>query len=367
MKVAISTILLLFLSVTVHAQSNIKESTNSFARYTHTGDIKHLESAKKFIDLAYKSKRDTTRSRNNILRALIYSSLAYADSTQKIKTPVDPIEIVKSSLGKIKVKHQGRYENEINYINQNLTAAYIYRANKNIANKEYDLAYQNFLEVEKLGKAESSDIIDNLALLAAQAGKNHEAIGYYKTILEKDSSVDVSKYLALAKLYKLVDEKQLYLNTLREARLKFKDSKDVLFLLIQAYADNKQFRPIVPIIDEAIQYDPNSIELNYLGGYANENTNNLERSKKYYDRVLELNENNYDASLALGLIYLSEFLENKEDLEAQYKAQEYLLRANGIQPYALNALQGLALFYETTEDEEQKDRVKILLNQLSNN
>lgn len=367
MKVAIASILLLLFSITVEAQSNIKESSNSFARYTHSGDIKHLESAKKFIDLAYKSKRDTTSSKNNILRALIYSSIAYADTAKKINIPGDPIDIVNNALGKIKLKKRSSYENEINYINQNLTAAYIYRANKHIANKEYELAFDNFLKVEKLGKAESKDIINNLALLAAQAGKNQEAISYYKTILENDPIADVSKYLALAKLYKQVDEKQLYLNTLRDARIKFKDNKDVLFLLIQAYADNKQFAPIVPIIDEAIQYDPTSVELNYLGGYANENTNNIESSKKYYERVLELNENNFDASLALGLIYLKEFLSNKDDLEAQYNAQEYLLRANGIQPYALNALQGLALFYETTEDEEQKDRVKILLNQLSNN
>lgn len=367
MKAAFASILILLFSLTVVAQSDIKESTNSFARYTHSGDIKHLENAKKFIDLAYKTRRDTTRNRNNILRALIYSSIAYADSTQKIKTTMDPIAIVKNSLGKIKIKNRSNYENEINYINQNLTAAYIQRANKHIARKEYDLAYKNFLEVEKIGNSSSYDVLNNLALLAAQAGKNQEAIGYYKAILAEEEKADVSTYLALAKLYKTVDEKQLYLNTLREARLSFKDNKDVLLLLIQAYADNKMYSPIVPIIDEAIQHDPTSVALNYLGGYANENTNNIEKSKKYYERVLELNENNFDANLALGLIYLKEFLNNKEDLEAQYKAQDYLLSANAIQPYALNALQGLALYYETTEDEEQKDRVKILLNQLSNN
>jgi len=365
MKAAIASIVLLSLSLTVEAQSNIKESSNSFARYTHSGDIKQLESAKKFIDEAYKTKRDTTNSKNNILRALIYSSLAYADSTQKIKTQQDPIVIANNALAKIKPRDRYNFESEMNYINQNLTAAYIYRANKSISNKEFDKAYQNFLEVDKLG-TKSNDVTNNLALLASKAGKIDDAINYYNTII-KDPEADVSKYLALAKLYKDKDEKLLYLKTLQDARLKFKNSKEVLYLLVQTYSDNKSYPLIVPIIDEAIKYEPNNIELYYLGGYANENTNNIPAAKTYYEKVLNLEENNFDANLALGLIYLNEFLRDKDNFEAQYKAQDYLLNANSIKPYAINALKGLALYYETTDDEDQLDRVNVLLNQLSNN
>lgn len=366
MKVALASIVLLSFSLTVEAQSNLKESSNSFARYTHTGDIKELESAKKFIDDAYKTRRDTMSSKNNILRALVYSSIAYADSTQKIKTPEDPIYITKRAVAKIKVRDKDNFESEFNYINQNLAAAYIYRANKSIAKKEYDKAYESFLEVDKLGN-KSKDVTNNLALLASQAGKIDEAIIYYNTII-KDSDAEVSKYLALAKLYKEKGENQLYLNTLQDARVKFEDNKEVLFLLLQTFAENKFYSAIVVVIDEALKYEPENIDLYYLGGYSNESTNNIQAAKKYYEQVLNLNENNFDASLALGLIYLNEFLKNpKENFEAQYNAQDYLLKANGIKPYAINALKGLALFYETSEDEDQLDRVNLLLNQLSNN
>ncbi|MCI0922266.1 tetratricopeptide repeat protein [Sphingobacterium rhinopitheci] len=365
MKAAFASVVLLSLSLTVEAQSNLKESSNSFARYSNTGDIKQLESAKKFIDDAYKTKRDTTNSRNNILRALIYSSLAYADSTQKIKTPQDPIIISKKALAKIRPRDKENFESEINYINQNLTATYIYRANKFIEKKEFDKAYENFLEVDKLG-AKSNDITNNLALLASQAGKTDDAILYYKSLIEQ-SNADVDKYLALAKLYKEKGNNQLYLNTLQDARAKFENNKEVLFLLIQTFAENKFYPAIVTIIDEAIKYEPNNIDLYYLGGYANESSNNIEASKKYYDKVLDLDENNFDANLALGLIYLNEFLSDKNNLEAQYNAQTYLLTANSVKPYAVNALKGLALYYETTNEEDQLDRVNVLLNQLSNN
>ncbi len=365
MKAAFASLVLLSISLTVEAQSNLKESSNSFARYTHSGDIKQLESAKKFIDEAYKTKRDTTNSKNNILRALIYSSLAYADSTQKIKTPSDPIDITKRALDKIKPKEKFVYESEINYVTQNLSAAYIYRANKFIAKKDYAKAYENFLEVDKLG-IKSKDITNNLALLASQAGKLDDAIDYYKSLIAEDDA-DADKYLALAKLYSKKGDSQSYLNTLQDARTKFENNKEVLFLLIQAFADNKFYPAIVAVIDEAIKYEPNNIDLYYLAGYANENTNNIQPAKKYYEKILNLDENNFDANLALGLIYLNEFLYSQENLEAQYKAQDYLLAANSIKPYAVNALKGLALYYETTKDEDQLDRVNVLLNQLSNN
>ena len=365
MRATIASLLFICLNLTVVAQSNYKEGSNSFARYTKSGQIKDLENAKKFIDNAYKTKRDTTSDKNNILRALIYSSLAYADSTRKIKTDKDPIDIANHALSKIREKRRSNYENEIQYVNQNLSAAYIYKANKAVENKDYANAYTYFLEVSKLGTT-SNDVVNNLALLAAQAGKTDEAIAHYKHLI-KETNADPSKYLALASLYKEKKEAQLYLNTLQEGRNKFMDNKDILFLLLQAYADNKSYPAVVTIIDEALKYEPNNIDLLYLGGFANENSNNTELAKKYYNRIIELDENNYDANLALGLINLNVFLKDNNNLEGQYNAQNYLLKANEIKPYAVNTLQGLALFYEATQDADQLDRVKVLLNQLSNN
>lgn len=365
MKAISASLLLISLSTTVVAQSNYKEGSNSFARYIQTGDIKQLESAKKFSDASYATKRDSSLSKNNMLRALVYSSLAYADSTRKIKTDKDPIDITLAAVSKLKQKDKDNFESEIKYVNQNLTAAYIYKANKAIENKEYEKAYNSFLQVDKLG-SKSEDVLNNLALLAAQAGKTDEAIDYYSQII-KETDADAGKYLALAELYNSKNEKQLYLNTLQAARNKFMNNKKILFLLIQNYAASKSYAAIVPIIDEAIKYEPENIELHYLAGFANENGGHVELAKKYYNKVIELDENNYDANLALGLIFLNQFLKDKSNLEAQYSAQDFLLKANGIQPYAINALKGLALYYEAAEDPDQLDRVNVLLNQLSNN
>ncbi|WP_140938161.1 tetratricopeptide repeat protein [Sphingobacterium lumbrici] len=365
MKAFTASLLFLTISGTVVAQSNYKESSNSFAKYSKTGELTHLEGAKKFIDATYKTKRDSSNTRVNLLRAMIYSSMAYSDSTRKIKNDKDPIEIAANALSRIKPKDLNKSQGEVDYIKQNLAAAYIYKANKSIEGKKFEDAYSDFLQVEKLG-SKGEDVTYNLALLASQTNKIDDAVFYYKKLIDS-TNADANKYLELANLYHKKGENQLYLNTLQTARTKFRDNKDVLFQLIEVYAQNKSYAAIVPIIDETLKFEPENIQLNYLAGFANENEQNIEAAKRYYTRVILLDDGNYDANLALGLIHLNAFLKDKNNLEAQYDAQSHLLKANEIKPYAVNTLKGLVLFYEAADDVIQLDRVNMLLNQLSNN
>lgn len=60
-------------------------------------------------------------------------------------------------------------------------------------------------------------------------------------------------------------------------------------------------------------------------------------------------------------------MKNDTNVEAQYYAQNLLLKANEIRPYDVNALKSLSMYYEKAGDLAQLDRVKLLLNQLSNN
>lgn len=357
--------ILLLGSVPVLAQSNYKESSNSFARYTKTGDIKNLENAKKFIDETYKNRRDANNTRVNVLRAMIYSSMAYADSTRSIKNPSDPIDLAYESLDKIKKREWDNRPAEFNYIRQNLAAAHIYQANKAMEKEDYVAAYNSYLKVKDLNVAKYN-VTYNLAVLAAQTEQYEASISYYKDLLA-EGDAPVSYYLEITEVYKKIGDTQAVLNTLQDARLKFPENQSVLLNLIQLFAQNNEYKAIAPIIDEAIAQDPESIELNYLAGYSNETIGNTDLSKRYYGRVLELDPNNYEANLALGLIFLNSFLQDGEDIESQYQAQNLLLKANEIRPYDVNALKSLSLYYERSGDLAQLDRVKSMLNQLSNN
>lgn len=347
-----------------NAQSAYKEASNAFALYTQTGNIANLDNARKQIDNIYKTKRDSSKTKVNVLRAMVLSSLAYADSTRTIKLNADPIDLTYQTMGKIDKKDQPGYAGELKYVNQNLAAALIYRANKFLEAKKFDEAYTDFSRVNELD-AKSGDVTYNLALLATKAGKTEDAIKYYN-IIHESGNMTAQQFIELANIYDQLDEKQKALTTLEEGRTKFPEDKGLLFLLIEKYAKSNAYDAIVPIIEQAIKLEPENIELNYLAGYANENANNLEIAKSYYEKVLELDPNNYESNLALGLINLNKFLKDTEDQESQYNAQNYLLKANEIKPYEINALKSLALFYQKTDDDTQLDRVNLLLNQLSN-
>lgn len=347
------------------AQSNYKEGSNSFARYMQSGDLKNLEEAKKFIDASYQVRRDSNSVRVNVLRAMIYSSMAYADSTRKIKNPSDPIDIAYHSLNKVKKHQWGNYPAERSYIQQNLAASQLYQAKKSLENEDYTGAYRSYLKVRDL-QIKQYDVTYNLALLAVQTEQFDEAKSYYKELIMRgDAPADY--YLQLAEVYDKTGEQQAMLNTLQDARIKFPENQEVLLNLIQLFARNKEYKAIAPIIDQAVEHDPENVDLTYLAGYANETVGQIDLAKRYYNRVLELDQNNYEANLALGLIYLDVFLNDKEEIESQYIAQNLLLKANEIRPYDVNALQSLSLYYEQSGDFAQLDRVKLLLNQLSNN
>lgn len=362
---AIAASFLLLGSTQSFAQSNYKESNNSFARYTQSGDLKNLESAKKFIDETYKNRRDARSTRVNILRAMIYSSMAYADSTRSIKNETDPIDVTYQSINKIRKGDWENYPSELSYIKQNLAASHIYQAKKSLEKENYASAYDSYLKVKELDIPDY-DVTYNLALLATQTQQYDVAIGYYKDLLQREDA-SVTHYLELSELYRKTQNNQAMLNTLQSARRNFPENQQVLMSLIQLFAQNKEYKAIAPIIDEAISYDSDNIELNYLAGYANESVGNIEIAKRYYKKVLDLSPNNYEANLAVGLIFLNNFLQDSDDVEAQYQAQLFLLKANEIRPYDINALKSLSLYYEKSGDLGQLDRVKLLLNQLSNN
>lgn len=346
------------------AQSAYKEASNAFAMYSQTGDIKNLDNARKQIENIYKTRRDSSKTKVNVLRAMVMSSIAYADSTRTIKLNADPIDLTYQTLGKIEERDQDGYPGELDYVKQNLAAALIYRANKSLVDQKYDAAFEDFSKVDALN-AKSGDVTYNLALLATKAGKSADAIKYYKAIHE-GGEMTAEQFIELANLYDKQTEQQLALSTLEEAKTKFPENKDVLFLLIDKYAKNGAYDAIVPIVDQALKFEPENIELNYMAGYANENANNIELASTYYQKVLELDPNNYESNLALGLINLNKYLKDGDNQEAQYDAQNFLLKANEIKPYEINALKSLALYYQKAEDDTQLDRVNLLLNQLTN-
>ena len=364
MKNLLISLLISASSLTVAAQSNLKEGSNSFALYTKTGEFKNLENARKFADAAFKTKKDSASVNINLLRALVYSALAVADSTRQQQYKQDPIDEAIGSLKLLDAKKARRdFPAEMDYVRQNLAGAISYKGALALKEDKFDSAYKAYLRIDSLG-FKNNDLKYNLAVLSGKNKDYMNSIKYYDELI-KSENPKPNYFLELAHIYELGGTKQDVLNVLEKGRAIFPENKQILFRLIDVYSANGSYDAILNVITDAIRLEPENVGLNYIAGYSYENANDLKKAKEYYNNVLRLDPNNYESNLALGLINLEALLKEPTNQDIQDLAIEHLLKANEIKPYDVNALKALAKYYTLIDDVSQLDRVNLLLNQLT--
>ncbi len=343
------------------AQSNLKEGSNSFALFTKSGDFKNLEAARKFSDDAYKTPKDSVSYKNNLLRSLVYSSLAVADSNRKLKYSRDPIDESKLALDKLKDKNLNfENENQILYIRRKIAHAYQINATRAMNNNDYQAAFDNFVQVDVFSNNEIN-VKNNLAALSERLGKKELAIKYYKDYLDSQSQIKPEYFLTMSRLYSEAGNDTEAINSLLSGLDIYPNNKDILFQVINTYSNKGVYDAVVPLIDEAISLDPKNLELNYLAGYANEVSGSKKMAEHYYKNVIALDKNNYNGNFELGLFYLKYYL-NDSKPENKELALTYLLKANEINPSAVNALKALAILFRKAGDTFQYERVQNQLN-----
>src|SRR5690554_2291841 len=181
-------------------QSNLKEANNNFALYTKSGDFKQLEAARKFSDAAYTTAKDSSAYRNNLLRALVYSSLAVADSNRGLKYGQDPIDEARYALTQLKDANLNfENENQILYVRRKIAHAYQIRGSRAMNNNDYQVALDNFILVDSFSGGEIP-VKHNLAVLSDKLDKKDLALKYYQEFMDSKSQSQPQYFLILARL-----------------------------------------------------------------------------------------------------------------------------------------------------------------------
>lgn len=351
-------------STSLFAQTLTKEATNAFALYNKTGDIKQLELARKKVDEGYKTYKDSITYKNNLLRSLVYSTLAYVDSNRKYSYPTDPINVAMFSFKKLNDRKLNiEHQEEITYIKKRLSQAYLSQARHALSYNNYPEAVNSFLHIDSLS-SKNITIYHDLAILYERMGYNYKAIEFYQKVLQDRSRPEY--YLALSNLYESVRQYQKAVEITQQGRANFPDNKDLVFKELNYFSDAGNFQEVTKLIKNALRLDENNINLNYLAGFSYEMTGKTQQAEEYYKKVLSLDPNNYDANYALGLLYLNLYIqESKSDLIN--RAKQYLTKANEIDPNQIKTLQSLAILYRNTGEEIQLQRVNNKINQLKLN
>lgn len=356
-------VLLLCAGTSVSAQTLTKEAMNNFALYTSKGDFSYLEKARQAIDNAYKTRKDSFSYKNNLIRSLVYSSLAFADSTRKLSYRKDPIDETIFSFKRLKSpKLNDEHKPELDFVKAQLAKAWLVKANHAMNSYDFQDAYNAYLFVDSL----NSDIYivkHNLALLSEKLGYTKKAIYYYEQLISDSKRCLPDYFLALSNLYEGSNSNKS-LEVLDKGRRIFPGNKDLLFKQINLYADNGAYDMVETIVDNALKLDPDNADLNYLAGFAYESTGKKSRAEEYYKKVISLEPNNYEGNYSLGLLYLSSALKssNNKDLNVNL-AKKYLTLAGEINPNSVKVLKSLAILYNNTGDMVELEKVNNKLKQ----
>ncbi len=349
----------------VNAQPLVKDARNAFAKYIRSHDKKDLELAKKSIDDAFKTSKDSNSFKVNLNRALIYSTLAVADLGIIKDSKTDPTYEALFSLKRLNnPKMIPDFEEDIDFIKSQLSKAYLNDINSHLAMNNYEEAVFAFQMVDSLSGSKKS-INHNIALLNYRIGNTETAVNYFKDLAE--NSANPQYYLLLVNIYESAGKENAAISTAENALSKFPDNKNLLFYVINHYSAKRDYKKVTELIPKALKLDEFDIDLNYLAGFSSENIGDFKRAEEYYEKVLNSDANNYDANYALGLLYLRLFTLdiNKENL--LHKSKQFLEYALEIDPNQIKTLQSLALLYSYSGDEIQLRKINTKINQLKLN
>ncbi|HEY0897425.1 MAG TPA: TRAFs-binding domain-containing protein [Sphingobacteriaceae bacterium] len=345
------------------AQSLIKEATNSFARYGKTQDAAELVKAREQVDKAYSTRKDSLGYRNNLVRAMIYSTLAATDSLRNYKYSKDPIEETTYSMSRIaSQKYLDEHESEVAYIDNQLARAYLFNANRALSDSRFYEAFTGYRKVNELSPGDAS-VIHNLAVISEKLGYKEEALDYFGQLIEAKPGMP-DYYLTMADLYTDLHQAGKMSEILLLGHRRFPENRDLLFKLLNTYADNQDYQAVVSIVDDALKLDADNLSLNYLAGFSYDFLGNQAKAQSFYKKMLEIDPNSYDGNYALGLLFLNSYLRNTKDESQLFLAKRYLSKANEIDPNDIKGLRALVVLYKQSGDMMQLQKLNSKLNEL---
>ena len=358
-------VVFVFVNLDVNAQSVTREAMNSYALFTQTNDVQNLGKARKLIDDSYHSKKDSASSKINLIRGLVYSTLAHVDSNKVFSYTKDPIDEALNALKLItNQKFIKEHDQELLHINRQLNAAYLILGNRAVINRNYISALNYYKRVDP-SAIEGTQLQHNLAILYSRMGDREKAIEYYSFLIMNSPQPDY--YLAMSNIYDAKNDLPGLLKILQEGIRRYPDNKNLSNKLLNFLAEEKNYEAISSIIDEDLKKNSDSIDLNYLAGFSFDVKGHKNKALEYYLRVLELQPNNYDANYSLGLLYLDFYLGNKNDPGMMLKSKEYLLRSYEIDPDDIKTLKSLSLLYSYNGESEELLKINERINQLKSN
>jgi tetratricopeptide (TPR) repeat protein len=367
-KILLPLLILLFIAPSAFCQSEVlKGVINNLAFYKEKKDLKYLSGAKNSVDSLIKASPDSLDLERNIYKAVIYSSILYIDSLNKLHQPgamfQQTCDLVDRLGGYRKIS---KYEAELDYSKRCLGNVCIRKAFVFINTSEFSSALQ-LLETAKKYTPDFKPIAAYIAYADNKLGNLHAAAKYYEGLVGGDSTK--AEYAAAASnIYKSFGDTLSALNVIKKARKVLPKDRSLLLDEANIYTNRKDYRSLVNLLPALLDINSNNADIAFVAANCYDHLNQYDKAEALYLRSIELNSSAYDPIFNLGLLY---FKQSKQPRDAdkqqdESRAVQWLERANEISPNETSCLQVLKLVYQQTGNENQLNKINNKLKQLTN-
>jgi tetratricopeptide (TPR) repeat protein len=369
-KITLLIIIVCFTTSLVFGQTEaMKDVVNNLAFFYQKKDYKFLNDAKKSVDASFKTHADSLNVDRNVYKALVYSSILYADSLNKLNQP-DTLLLQTTKLVNWLQKSRKiyKYDVEMNYIKGCVANVYLRKAFADYSINNYQPAINNF-KIAKAYVPAAKQINSYLAHLYFNMGNYPMAVGYYDTLMRAERPK--LEYVETAtSIYKAIGDTVKALNAIKKGLEINPNDKFLLFEEANIYNNQHQYVPLSTLLDKLIVMQPENQNLTFLAANCYDQLNKFDQAEHYYLKTIEINNSDYYPVFNLGLLYLRQATLNLKNAE-QYqvnilRSKNWLEKANEIDPNNEKCLKALQLLYLQTNNTSRLNIINNKLNQLNN-
>jgi len=345
----------------------LKGVTNNLAYYKQKKDLKYLSAARATVDSLLKAAPDTSAVEPNVYKAVVYSSILYIDSLNKLKEPAAMLPQIASLVDRLENNHKiYRFQAEIDYSKRCLANVYIRKAFVYIKSSDFINAMPLLQSAQKYAP-DFKQLNGYIAYANNKLGNLHAAAKFYESLVGGDSTK--AEYAETASsIYKTFGDTLAALNIVKKARKILPNDKSLLLDEANIYTNRKDYRALQNLLPSLLDINTNNADIAFVAANCYDHLNQYDKAESLYLRSIELNSSGYDPIFNLGLLYFRQSQSgwDKEKTQDEARAAQWLERANDINPNEINCLQVLKQVYAQLGDQNQMNKVTNKLKQLIN-
>jgi tetratricopeptide (TPR) repeat protein len=367
-KILLPLLIALFTATTAFCQTErLKSVANNLAFYKQKKDLKYLSSAKKSVDSLIKASPDTLDLEKNVYRAVVYSSILYIDSLNKLNQPAalfpQTTQLVDNLSANRKIY---RFQVDIDYAKNCLANVYIRKAFVYVNNSDFNNALLLFEAAQKYAPS-FKQLSAYIAYSNNKLGNLQAAAKYYSDLAGSDSPR--AEYIeAASNIYKSFGDTVMALDIVKKGRKVLPNDKSLLLDEANIYNNKRDYRSLVTLLPALLEINTNNADIAFVAANCYDHLNQYDKAESLYLHTIELNSSTYEPIFNLGLLYFkqSEIKRGTGNDQNTARAIQWLEKADEIAPNDVKCLQVLQLVYTQTGNKNQINRINNKLKQLTN-